>query len=115
MATGSCEYAYQCVLSLGLGESAVDDHADLTTCSVVVRAESTVRVATDDAVVVSRFYKGVERVSSGYVCEVRTTRSVDSPPFCLHDDLGQLSSGDVVAPAEGAVRIAGDEPSVVRR
>src|SRR5215216_1466695 len=53
-----------------------------------------------DPLVVSGLYHGVEGVGGGHVVEMRSSRGVDRPRLSQHDDLAQLTPGDVVVGTE---------------
>src|SRR3954447_4090284 len=81
---GLCRLAWW----LRLSNRTVHDCADLAAGGVVVRLESTIRVARDDAPVIRRLNEGVEGVALRHVGEVWATGDVDRPTFRNHNDLG---------------------------
>src|SRR5579859_2674441 len=96
-------------------ERAVGDLGDLAAGGIGPDPERPVRVAADDAVVVRRLDVAIERITRRHVAEVRAPRRVDRPALCAHDDLTQLPARHVGPPAERPVRVAADDPVVVRR
>src|SRR5438105_4105512 len=91
---------------LWLGNRAAHCFADLPASGVVAWSEGIVRVAGDDAPVVSRLYERIERAANRHIGEMRAALCVYGPLLSQHDNLAQLPSRDIVAPPECAVGIA---------
>src|SRR4051812_17841725 len=86
----TCSVVVPFVRIFRLRDGLVHDLADLSSRSVVPRAEGAVCIARDNTPVVSSLHKGIECLTLRYVREMWPARYVDEPAFGEHDDLAEL-------------------------
>src|SRR6478672_3061747 len=85
---------------LRLGDSLINDLADLPAGGVVARPESAIRVAGNRPTVIGGFYERVEGVVRRDVAEVGAAGRVYGPGLGQHHYFGELPPRDVAAPPE---------------
>ena len=97
-----------------LPERQIHNLSDLPPGGISPWPERAVPVAVDDTVHVSGLYERVESAAGRYVRETLPF-AYRLPASRLYHYLGYLPPADVVARAEGAVRVTIDDPPVERR